>query len=367
MIKNDTGARSPSGVSASMPSPLAPRSMSLTMSSRGLSSPSIESDYYQGNLEHEKKGWFGGRRKSSGHPNDNESELDCYPVGSDEECRSDDPRCELSLVRTDNDDAYCYPTANMKQPKRKDDGRLFQEYPLYVEGLEKPLCRGVGHLIFALLLPFGMYHLIHEANGNFKGTIIAILYVSSNMFCYGFSSLLHIGKWSVRQEIFIQKMDHCGIAVLSCGTMLPVSCLLLDQKIGLLFTCISVSSCAWTCYNIWQLRPSAFRQFVTAAALLPFIPFCWYRMNSIEFRSMICCCILQFFGMQVFTRGWPNPWPMVFGYHEVFHVFVIVSGMCVYLCNWSVIRRTCNPYAHRTEIIDIITNVLGLEPVGNGF
>ena len=161
-------------------------------------------------------------------------------------------------------------------------------------------------------------------------------------------------------------MDHCGIAILSCGTMLPVSCLLLDRNVGMLFTFLSVSSCVWTCYNIWQLRPSALRQLITAAVLLPFIPFCWPRMNAIEFRSMITCCVLQFLGMQVFTRGWPDIWPKVFGYHEVFHTLVIASGVCVYLCNWSVIRRTCNPYAHRTEIIDIISDFFGMEHIGWG-
>jgi hemolysin III len=338
-----------------------PSAKVMTLSSRGLSSSYDDLD------EAEKKLVLNNRRKLV-LVSDEESLLDanCYLSGTEEGCRNDDPSCKNAVIRTDNDDAYCYPDPSMKQPKRKDDGRLFQEFPLYCEGLEKPLFRGVGHLLCALLLPFGMYHLINEANGNVFGTIIAVLYVSSNIFCYGFSSLLHIGKWSVRQEIFIQKMDHCGIAILSCGTMLPVSCLLLDSRIGALFTAISVSSCAWTCYNIWKLRPSALRQLITAAALLPFIPFCWYRMNAIEFRSMIGCCVLQFIGMQVFTRGWPNPWPGIFGYHEVFHIFVIISGVCVYLCNWSVIRRTCNPYAHRTEIIDVMTDVFGLEPIGSG-
>lgn len=236
----------------------------------------------------------------------------------------------------------------------KEDGRLFPALPLYCEGLEKPLLRGISHLFCSMLLPFGMWHLIIEANGNRKGIIVAVLYILSNIWCYGFSALLHVGRWSVRTEIFIQKMDHCGIAVLSCGTMLPVSCLLLAPEVGNIFTCMSVGTCIWACWNIMNLRPSVVRLVIVASCLLPFIPYCYFRMNEIEFRSMISTCILQTIGMTIFVNGKPNPWPKVFGYHEVFHIFVIMSGICVYLCNWSVIRRTCNPYARHTEILDVI-------------
>ena len=34
--------------------------------------------------------------------------------------------------------------------RRKRDGRLFLEYPLYCEGFHKPTCRGVLHLVRSL-------------------------------------------------------------------------------------------------------------------------------------------------------------------------------------------------------------------------
>lgn len=236
----------------------------------------------------------------------------------------------------------------------KTDNRLFPEYPLYCEGLDKPVLRGFAHLCCALILPLGMYHLMLEANGNILGMIVAFLYTFSNIWCYGISALYHVGNWSARTEIFLQKLDHCGIAVLSCGTMLPVSVLLLSPLVGGIFTVLSVGTCIWACWNIMNLRPSVVRLAIVASVLMPFIPFCFVRMNTIEFTTMLLTYVFQSIGMSIFINKFPDPWPSIHGYHELFHIFVIIAGICVYLCNWSVIRRTCNPYAHRTEIVEIL-------------
>jgi hemolysin III len=35
-------------------------------------------------------------------------------------------------------------------------------------------------------------------------------------------------------------------------------------------------------------------------------------------------------GAVVLARKRPNPWPATFGYHEVWHVFVVGAGACHY-------------------------------------
>ena len=77
------------------------------------------------------------------------------------------------------------------------DGRLHPEYPLYCEGMAKPKCRGYIHLICTLLLPLAYYHLYLESNGNVMAIVSSGLYIFSNMWCYGFSAIYHIGMLSV--------------------------------------------------------------------------------------------------------------------------------------------------------------------------
>lgn len=239
------------------------------------------------------------------------------------------------------------------------ENRLFPELDLYCEGAEKPVCRGFIHLFLATCIPVGMWHLYHEANGSIAGRIAGILYLLTNLICYGSSALYHVGRWSVNTEILLQKLDHCGIAILSVGTMIPVCILLLPFPLGLIFLTMSISTCAWTCWCLLVLRqPSACRQVLVASCVLPFLPFLYVHMNSIEWICTWLCMVSQVLGLLVYLYRCPNPFPRVFGSHEIFHVFVSIAGICVYIANWSIIRRTCNLYAHHTEVVELIQHFL---------
>jgi len=245
---------------------------------------------------------------------------------------------------------------------KKHDTRLFPDLPLYCEGDPKPLCRGVVHLLLSLLIPLGMWHLYGEAKDSIEGKIAGMVYLSCNLICYGSSALYHIGRWSVHTEILLQKLDHCGIALLSVGTMVPVCVLLLPFPVGFAFLLLSMSMCAVTCYFLLVLRkPSALRQVLVAACVIPFIPFLYDVMTPIEWACMWLCMASQFCGLLVYLYKCPDPAPFVFGSHEIFHIFVSIAGVCVYICNWSVIRRTCNFYDHHVDITQYVAHLVGWE------
>ena len=247
------------------------------------------------------------------------------------------------------------------ETKRMKDGRLFPDFLLYCEGLEKPICRGFIHLFATIVLPFGMWHLNRESNGNKWGLIASTVYIITNIWCYGFSALYHVGKWSPKVEIFLQKLDHCGIALLSMGTFLPVGILLFPLGTGVVFIVMLLSTSLWACWNIMHTRPSVIRQALVPCVSLVFIPALYVHLTTFEFICYLCTILLQVLGMFVFISSWPNPLPRIFGYHELFHVFVVAAGVVVYLCNWSVVRRVCNPYAHSQDVIaDVFSFFLSL-------
>lgn len=104
---------------------------------------------------------------------------------------------------------------------KKIDHRLFEDLPLYCEGMERPTCRGALHMLSSLLfLPFALWFLLKEANGNRAGEVAAVLYIASNFWSYGVSAMYHMGRcFSARTEIVLQKLDHAGIAVFAAGRM----------------------------------------------------------------------------------------------------------------------------------------------------
>lgn len=238
---------------------------------------------------------------------------------------------------------------------KKQDGRLFPEYLLYCEGLEKPYCRGVLHLLACLLLPFGLVHLVREASDNVVGKVAATLYVVSNIVCYGVSALYHLGRWRPRSEIFLQKLDHCGITILSVGTFLPVSFLLFPQEYAVLFLVVLLGTSGTACWNIaMHNNPSVLRQVLVPASSLLFLPIFYATLNRLEFILYFVVVAFQLAGVVVFISQRPNPAPKFFGYHEVFHCLVVAAGISVYVCNWSIIRRTCQPYEHDAEVMILI-------------
>ena len=236
------------------------------------------------------------------------------------------------------------------------DNRLFPGIPLYCEGEHKPLLRGVFHLIATLLLPYGYYNLYVETNGSVYCQTIGGVYIISNIWCYGFSSLYHVGTWSPKIEILLQKLDHCGIALLGAGTFMPAAFLLFPVvPYGILLAFISLLTCSYACYHILHSRPSVFRLILVAASIIPFLPLCYIYMNSIELACTFYCLLFRGLGLIIFICGKPNPLPSIFGYHEIFHIFDVVANTCVYIGNWSIIRRACNPFIeHQTVLDDIL-------------
>lgn len=223
---------------------------------------------------------------------------------------------------------------------KKADNRLFPDLPLYCEGYPKPLLRGVSHLITAVVLPFAWILLLSHCHDNLYAKLVTTSYILCKLACYGASALFHVFEWSPKSEILMQKLDHCGIAVQSLGTVLPMSALLLPSQAGTLLFLISFSCCVWTCYRVFTLQPSLAAQALTAVWWIPpYSYLLFYRMTPLEGWCVLMVCLLKGCGVLVFVYEKPDPFPNVFGYHEIFHLFVIAAGVCIFLANWSIISR----------------------------
>eukprot|EP01039_Chlorochromonas_danica_P005408 gene5408-5948_t len=239
--------------------------------------------------------------------------------------------------------------------QKKLDDRLFPNEPLYCEGMHKPALRGFLHLYSAILLLFAYWHLLREANSSLQGEIAAILYITGNLFCCTSSALYHIGRWSPPSEILLQKMDHCGIAICTASMNFPAACLLLPWPGNFLLGGLSTITCLWTTWNIAMKRPGVWRLIINACVILLFFPSLFgYYMTWLEIICVLINTLCQVIGVIIFVNKIPDPWPAVFGYHEVFHVFTVVGFLSVYICNWSIIHRTCSPYAYRIDVWEIL-------------
>jgi len=62
------------------------------------------------------------------------------------------------------------------------------------------------------------------------------------------------------------------------------------------------------------------------------------RLSPVELVLLVVGGLAYTVGSVVLGLNWPNPFPRVFGYHEVWHVLVIVACACHYVIIYSVVR-----------------------------
>lgn len=230
-----------------------------------------------------------------------------------------------------------------RKPFYKSDGRLFPTYPLYSEGMRRPKLRGYFHGVASLSLIVALAVLLRDCRHSPTGQIVSTLYILSKLCCYGSSSLFHIFAWSPPYEKFFQKLDHCGIAVLSMGLMLPTSVFLLGPIYGTFLMSVSFILCVINCINVFRLKPSTNMQILVAIWwFFPFWKPLFALMTTFEFSCMIAVIALNGAGVYVFSNEYPDPIPHIFGYHELFHVLVVLAGLCIFAANWSIIHRFCD-------------------------
>jgi hemolysin III len=61
------------------------------------------------------------------------------------------------------------------------------------------------------------------------------------------------------------------------------------------------------------------------------LPEVWLHSGAMAGALMLAGCLLYTTGALSFYRRWPDPSPAVFGYHEVFHVYVSAAAACQYI------------------------------------
>jgi hemolysin III len=64
-------------------------------------------------------------------------------------------------------------------------------------------------------------------------------------------------------------------------------------------------------------------------------------------QAGVAALVLLLVGGALYTLGAvcyavkrPDPWPTVFGYHEVFHAATVLAALCHYLAIWFVLVRS---------------------------
>lgn len=199
----------------------------------------------------------------------------------------------------------------------------------------KPRLRGVSHQwAFYVSVVLGAV-LVLAASGT-RATAACAVYAASLAGLFGCSALYHRVDWSrASARRWMRRLDHSMIFVLIAGTYTPFTLLALH---GTLATTVLIVVWAGALGGVvlklvWIDAPNAVAAIVYVAlgwVSLAMVPGMIAAIGIVATALVMLGGVLYTAGALVFARHWPDPSPAVFGYHEVFHLLVIVAAALQY-------------------------------------
>jgi hemolysin III len=170
-----------------------------------------------------------------------------------------------------------------------------------------------------------------------KAALATSIYGATVLGLFGISALYHRVNWvSVSARTWMKRLDHSMIFVFIAGTYTPFAMLAMTPSTGnvvLLVVWIGALAgvtlkLAWPHAPRWVGVPLYIALGWVAVFVLP----------EIMHKAGVAALVLVIVGGLLYTVGavfygtrWPNPWPGVFGYHEVFHAATVVAALCHYI------------------------------------
>jgi hemolysin III len=205
----------------------------------------------------------------------------------------------------------------------------------------KPLLRGVLDVLACMVAIPATALLIASADGG-VAKVAAVVYGLSLVALFGISATYHTPWWPRDVRLVLRRLDHSTIYVLIAGSYTPVALVALEPPGAVVLLCV-----VWLGVVAGFLKsflwPTSPRWLNTGVYLLlgwivvPFLPELIGTIGWRAFALLIGGGLLYTVGAVIYTRRQPDPYPRIFGYHEVFHLFVVAASGCHFVAMWHVL------------------------------
>ncbi len=208
--------------------------------------------------------------------------------------------------------------------------------------LVKPRWRGRIHLgAFVLSLPAGLALVLWSRGAS--AHVAAVLFALSLAGLFGTSATYHTGNWSPKIRARLQQLDHAMIFVLIAGSYTPITILALQPAWG-----IALLAIVWTVAVVGvTLALLRFHALHRAGGYL-YIGMGWIvvialpavvqSLSAPELGLLFAGGVLYTLGAIGLRMQRPNPRPLVFGYHEVWHAMTVAAAACHFVLVAMLVR-----------------------------
>ena len=200
----------------------------------------------------------------------------------------------------------------------------------------RPRLRGYFHAGAAVVAALGGSYLVVLASDDRPRQLSMLVYGAGLTVLFAFSAVYHVHTWAPARRAILRRIDHANIFLLIAATYTPLAFNVLSGwwRVGILGAVWGVALVGvGTAVAGVQLR-----RWVRAGL---YVGTGWIAVAALGEISaalpwpaiglIVTGGALYSVGALLYARKWPDPWPRVFGYHEIFHLLTIAAAVAFYV------------------------------------
>jgi hemolysin III len=206
----------------------------------------------------------------------------------------------------------------------------------------RPLLRGVFHVVAAVVALPAVAWLV-TASGTRIAAAGAGVYGATVIVLFAVSATYHRVMWTdPRVRSIVGRIDHSAIFLLIAGTYTPF-CLLIGSGTGyaLLATVWASASLGILLVVFFPRTPKPVRSALYVLLgwlIVPFLPALYVSLGLQPFLYLLVGGAFYTVGAVIYAARRPDPFPRVFGFHEIFHVLVVAASACQFYAVVAAVR-----------------------------
>lgn len=205
-----------------------------------------------------------------------------------------------------------------------------------------PLLRGVSHawaFWFALAAAIVLIALAPPGDARWAAAVYGVGLCA----LFAGSGLYHRWRWSPRLRPLLRRIDHSTIFVFIAASYTPIALLVLEGGLRwMVFAGVWAGALVGVGLSVaWITAPRVVQA-------LCYLGLGWFALIALpQLASKLPVAPLTLFvaggvlytaGAIVYATQRPDPWPRTFGFHELFHAFVIAAAVVhfVAIAGWVI-------------------------------
>lgn len=205
----------------------------------------------------------------------------------------------------------------------------------------RPRWRGRIHAIALLCtVPAGAVLAVLTPGGIAR--VAVLVYVASLMALYSTSASYHLFTRTYRAQRTMQQVDHAMVYVLIAGTYTPVCLLGLPSPLRWIFLAAiwGMAAVGMGLKVAWRARRTAAALYMVIGwAVVAVLPWAQSRTGWASLTLYALGGVIYTVGAVLFYLKRPRLKPLVFGYHEVWHVMTVVAAVLQFVALGMLVSR----------------------------